>query len=623
MNRVRLLPAGVRLRHSVVTLVTGAVLLSLWLATPGAGAAQDDGGPSATPDGEPGLALFGERCANCHGPLGGGDGELTGDLPVQPAALNDADFARRLVPSEAFATITSGIAASGMPPFGPASSNPIGETDRWHLVAAVLSLGMPSGVMAEGEGLYAESCAACHGEGSSSTFDMAAQDYWIQRSDADVFAALRDTEAIPEHAEYALEDDELWATVAYARTMSYDYADPLAAFAPIEAVRVTGTVVNETTGAALGEGTEVVLNTFTADFAPSTTVTTTLDANGQFNFDLTMMPPDLIYVATVTYEGINYGSDFGRVERDEPVLDLTVPVFDPTSDPAGIGIGQLHIILEFDEGTVNVNELYQFSQDDPAVFVGESGGVEQGTVEISLPEGATTPSFSRTFGSMDSFFPVENIVETERGWADTVPVRPGVATLSLLASYVLPYDDELTISHPVYYDVERVNVVLAATGVTLSGEGDWTEEAGGAMGGVFASDARTGMAAGDSVSFTLSGDPVPVVMPGSENTASGASAPVARDRTTELVIGGGVFLLAVVAGFFIIRSWQQRDGYDADAYDEDGYVEASYAGAGLDRDTLIAEIAALDDSFEAGEIDEADYQRERAALKEALLAIWE
>jgi hypothetical protein len=229
----------------------------------------------------------------------------------------------------------------------------------------------------------------------------------------------------------------------------------------------------------------------------------------------------------------------------------------------------------------------------------------------------TAPSFSRTFGSMDSFFAVENIVETERGWADTVPVRPGVATLSLLASYTLPYDGELTISHPVFYDVDRVNVVLAATGVTLSGEGGWTEEAGGAMGGVFANYARTNVAAGETVSFTLSGEAVPVVMPGS-NTAGVATAPAARDRTTELVIGGGVFLLALVAGVFLIRSWRQRDVYDVEEYEDE-----VYAGEELDRDALIAEIAALDDAFEAGEIDEADYQRERAALKEALLAVWE
>jgi mono/diheme cytochrome c family protein len=609
-NRFRL--SGALLRAASIAALLAILIALLWLA---AGPAQaQENSPPVVPDGDAGLAVFGERCANCHGPFGAGDGELTGDLPVQPAALNQADFARRQVPSAVFETITNGIAASGMPPFGPASSNPISEEDRWHLVAAVLSLGVPSSVLGEGESVYEASCAECHGEGGSASFDMAAQDYWVSRSDDDVFEALRDTGAIPEHVAYDLDDGELWAAVAFARTFSYDHADPLAAFAPIETVSVSGSVRNESTGGQLAEGTPVVLNTFTADFAPSSTMTTTVDAAGQYAFQLNMAPPDLIYVVTVTYEGINYGSDFGRLEGDEPVLNLPVSVFDPTSDPTGVSISQLHIILEFGDGTVNVNELYQFSQAASAVFVGESGQVGGGTVEVALPDGASSTSFSRTFGSIDSFFPVENMQQTARGWADTVPVRPGRGTLSLLASYVLPYSGSATISHPVYYNVERTNVVLAASGVTLSGDGGWAEEAGGAMGGVFPSFSRSAIGAGDTISLTLSGDPVAIAMPGCDSTTA-TTGPTARNRTTELVIGGGALLLALAGGLFVLRSRQQRQPGD-EVEDGAGYEE-------LDREALLEEIATLDDAFEAGEIDEATYQRERAALKEALLAVWD
>jgi hypothetical protein len=317
-------------------------------------------------------------------------------------------------------------------------------------------------------------------------------------------------------------------------------------------------------------------------------------------------------VVTVDYEGLNYGSNFGRAERDEPVLDLPVSVYDRSDDASGVRIGRLHIILEFGEDTVTVNELYQFSQDGNAVFVGESGDVANGTVEITVPEGASTPTFSRTFGSMDSFFPVETMVETGRGWADTVPVRPGESTLSLLASYTLPYEGGATVAHPVFYDVTQANVVIAATGVTLSGEDGWTEETGGAMGGAFASYALADIPAGGSLSFTLEGEAEPAVMPGSES-AGATIAPVARDRTTELVIGAGVLLLAVAVSAVVVRGWRQRQLEDL-IYDD---------GAAPDREALLEEIAALDDAYEAGEVDEATYRRERAALKEALLAVWE
>jgi hypothetical protein len=43
----------------------------------------------------------------------------------------------------------------------------------------------------------------------------------------------------------------------------------------------------------------------------------------------------------------------------------------------------------------------------------------------------------------------------------------------------------------------------------------------------------------------------------------------------------------------------------------------------MSRDELLDELADLDDAFEAGEINEADYHRERDEIKADLMAIWE
>jgi hypothetical protein len=133
------------------------------------------------------------------------------------------------------------------------------------------------------------------------------------------------------------------------------------------------------------------------------------------------------------------------------------------------------------------------------------------------------------------------------------------------------------------------------------------------MGGTFASFARTDVPAGETVTFTLEGEAEPVVMPGAGGT-SATTAPVARDRTTEMVIGAGVLLLALAVGFVFIRNWRQG---------QHEYAEPEMAGELAGRDSLLDEIAALDDAYEAGEVDEATYQRERAALKEALLEVWD
>jgi mono/diheme cytochrome c family protein len=103
--------------------------------------AQEGGSPTAPPNGAAGLATFGERCANCHGPLGMGDGELAANLPSPPPSFADPNFIRQAVPADLFDTITNGRIEMNMPPFGPSSSNALDEESRWQAVAAIYNLG--------------------------------------------------------------------------------------------------------------------------------------------------------------------------------------------------------------------------------------------------------------------------------------------------------------------------------------------------------------------------------------------------------------------------------------------------------------------------------------------------
>ncbi|MFW5941070.1 MAG: c-type cytochrome [Chloroflexota bacterium] len=591
------------------------VSLFLLLQPPAATAQEPVQPPQATPDAERGLLIYEERCASCHGPLGQGDGEMAPQLPQPPTALGTEAFVQQAVPAQLFQTITDGILQAGMPPFGPQSSDPLSESERWDVVAAIYSLGTGSSTIEMGQSVYEASCEECHGvEGDQTASDLGDAAYWLERSDESVSEAVTAGD-ISEHEALDLAQAELAAAVSYARTLSYDHADPMAAFEPIEAAVITGTVTNQTTGGTLPEGTPVELSAFTAEFEPSLTMTTTLDAEGRFAFDLTMVPPDLAYVATVEYEDINYGSDFGRIDRDEAALALTVPVYEHSTDPSSVYVSQLHIILEFTEGQVQVSELYQFSQEDPVVFVGETGDAEEGTVRIALPDEAGDPSFNRSFGGMESFIPAEDVIQTESGWADTVPLRPGQGTLSLLVRYTMPYERALTFAHDVHYAVDSVNLVMPDAGVELAQAEQWQAQGPQTMGeaGTFLNFARQGVSAGDSVRFDLEGRP--------RQIATAAGNVPARDENTELLIGGGVLLLAVALGGYALHLW--RNNQAAPAADVAGAPVVQSAAVASRRDELLHAIAALDDAHQAGEIDDDTYEEQRQALKEELLEIWE
>ncbi len=603
--------------------MSAIALLLLW-ASPGHApttlwAQEQVSPPAATPDAGNGLDLFAERCAACHGPTGQGDGEMAAQLPRPPAALGSQAFVDEAVPAAMFDVITHGIIEAGMPPFGPpGNSDPLTEQERWDLVAAVFSLGTAESSLQMGQAVYEASCQECHaadGSGADGALDLRDAGYWLERSNRQVAAAIA---ALPDHEQLALEEGTpLQAATSYARSFSYLYASPLAAFEPLEAATISGVVTNETTSQPLQAGTPATLSAFTADFQPSMTLTTTLDSEGGYSFDLTMTPPDLVYVVTVQHEGLSYGSDFGRLERDNPTLTLDIPVYDLSTDAASVTVDQLHIIVQFGDGLVQVSELYQFSQNATVVYVGDSGFTSDGTVRISLPPAAESPAFDRSFGGMESFFPAENIISTgPNEWSDTVPLRPGPGSLSLLTRYSMPYDDHLALNHPVHYPVRSVNLVLPDAGVSVSGAG-WQGGEPQMMGsaGAFLTYNLADIAPGQEVAFTLQGTPRVV-------TAPGAAVAPQRNQTSELLLGGGVLLLALAAGAFVVRQWQSREQEpDEDDWpDETGSLEST-AVPDL-RQELLRRIAALDDAYDAGELSQTEYKTERAALKDELLAIW-
>lgn len=124
-----------------------------------------------------GAALYGQRCAACHGPFGRGDGVLAPDLPRPPRDLllepvRTRDRAGPVSEEELYRTVTVGAPAFGMPSFGH-----LPEGDRWALAAFVRSLlgadrsgplrpSLPPRPPVDadlGRRTFLERCAACHG----------------------------------------------------------------------------------------------------------------------------------------------------------------------------------------------------------------------------------------------------------------------------------------------------------------------------------------------------------------------------------------------------------------------------------------------------------------------------
>lgn len=573
--------------------------------------------PEFVPDTSRGLELYAQRCANCHGPEGGGDGSLAADLPNPPTPFSTVDYRHTAVPLELFDAISNGRPALGMPPFGPGSSNPIDDVGRWDLVAAIYSLSTPAEAITAGEAVYEANCLACHGAGGAgdgveaaalevAPTDLISLDYWAGRSNAAVVNLLA-AETIPHHT-FTLTDEEREAVVDYGRTFSYGYIDPQQLRAPIPSATIRGSVVNGTTSQPVAGG-EVLLRAFTPELEEVFSETVTVDSDGRYTIDLTDVPPNWIFLATTLHEGVSFSSGANQLSREQPVLEMAIIVYDPTSDDSGVVIDQLHFALDFVEDRLLVNELYRFGNRGTAVYVGPTGNPADGTVEVLLPAGADNIRFQRSLGSLESFLPAEEVVQTETGWADTVPVRPGRGTLNLLVQYELPFQPgDTTVAHPLNYPVGETSAVVPDSGVSLAGE-DWTLLGNGGAGeqgsgGDFLSYAGTGLETGEAVNLVLEGRPR-LVFDAEGNLV------LSRNQPLELLLGGLTLLLAVAGAWVAIRTWQRPAAEQTDSPEETAEVER-----------LLQIAADLDEAYDSGEIESELYRRERAAVKEKLLALW-
>jgi hypothetical protein len=231
------------------------------------------------------------------------------------------------------------------------------------------------------------------------------------------------------------------------------------------------------------------------------------------------------------------------------------------------------------------------------------------TLAVPLPEGA------REVGLQDgviggAYRLVGNMLY------DTRPVPPGEGTRQIFVRYILPVNGTSTqIEQPLLYPVEGLNLLVAelpnlqvsasAAGGQLVASGEqniqgflyrlWTGSGFAPQPITLQLNGLLAEGAQDPRIPVAAGQPAAAITPG-------------LDPMIALAVGGGLLLL--LAGVVVWR-WRSQES-EAAVSEED--LEAR-------REELTEMIAELDDQHASGEIDDAEWQNQRSALKRALLAV--
>lgn len=376
---------------------------------------------------------------------------------------------------------------------------------------------------------------------------------------------------------------------------------------------IEGQVVNGTAGGSEpGAGLQVTLQVFLGGSEVDTLRAVT-DGDGRFRFEGLDTDPELEYWPEVVYLDVTYSvEDPLFFDGEEATLSATVTVYETTDDDSGIRLDSVHMIAESFGQVLRISEIHLFSNAGDRTYIGSDGeGAQPGTLYIPLPEGAVGLAFGEDI-------PEDRYVEIEGGLMDTDPVPPGSDTSLTFFSYHLVVAGEtIPLERSFAYPLTILNVLAAQPGLTLNSDqfqfqglepfqgrdyGLYTVQDVPAGTPLTMEWVSTGeMPAGDSTEG----------MPPADSGA-GLTVPTRGNQKLLLWVGFGLALLAV-GGAIVYPLATARP------------APAPASASEVVRDPrarrLLAELADLEEGFEAGEVDEATYQRERAAKYKALKSL--
>ncbi|MBK8051194.1 MAG: c-type cytochrome [Anaerolineales bacterium] len=569
--------------------------------------------PETIPLGLLGRITYDEHCADCHGIEGNADGPMVARLPGPPTAFADPQAVQAVSPAEWFFTTKYGRLQNMMPPW----QESLDDNQIWDAVAYAWSLHTSEANVQGGAALYDASCASCHGEngqGDGPEADAELNDF-TNFSDV-LFKSQTDwvngwDSAHPEIGK-ELSPEQQNQTLEYIRTFSMrpPWESPYEPGAGV----ITGTVVQGTPGGVTVAGLPVVLDAYVG-FDRVATFTSTLDADGGFVFRDLAVDPNIGYLPTVSADGIGYGGNFVSLTPISPTLETEVAVYGTTDDPSGIRINRSHWIIDEQPGALTVGEIYLFGNSGDRTYIGQQieGAEVPVTIGFRVPDGAEQVQFDN--GSLgDRFQQVDGV------YYDTMPLVPGESVQQVVVRYLLPFEGtETSLKQEFLYPVDSLSLLVTqlpgveieAPQMEFAGQQDiqgqqfqlWRKSAfepqaldlkltGLLEQGTV--DPRTTTATGGSAS----GEPVATVTP--------TLAPMAS-WVTWLLVGLVVAGLLAGVGFALQRGTlsNTRSRKDLNSL----------------RDSLLDQIAHLDDLHALGELDQATWLRQRAYLKAQLVDV--
>ena len=539
-----------------------------------------------------GLNVYLTNCSSCHGEAGKGDGPAAKGLPNPPASFTSPDTLDDMSPNAVLAVIKEGRPDKGMPPFGTT----LDPLSLWDAVAYLYDL-RATGVYTEGREVYTSSCASCHGprgdgQGPQATGkepDFRRWSQWSDTSLADWLTTIR-SDDVHKDVLASLGEQDVVNALVYVRTLTYSSLHALTGDGII-----SGTIRMRTEGESADfAGHPVQLWIFRGSMQPIGALTTTVKADNTFRFERLSTEPDALYSVGTEWGGAFFTTDLLGFQEGQKVITVTLEVAAPTAEDPGLQADQVHWFIAPEGDTVYMGELISISNPGDRTYIGtpiEGEEDKRAVIRWPLPSGVTNLMLDG--GELGDRFLLQDGV-----LIDTLPLPPGKDARRLYFQFQLGVEHtRVKIAHPVGMPIKSLSVFVADRGESIKMPDKFDETGTQEINGIpYKMYMAHDFLPGDTVTIALSG--ILVREHGTKVRTFDASK--ARIVGASLAALLGLLLLGGV--FYTERRRRLLRS--------DEGLEALRA----QRDALLSQIAALDDAFAAGEIDEASYRAERDVL---------
>ncbi len=353
---------------------------------------------------------------------------------------------------------------------------------------------------------------------------------------------------------------------------------------------VTGQVLNKSNGGGDTGGASVMLIAFgRKEQAPLGQQTVQVDANGRYTFTNVDRDPNNVYLTVARYQDVNYPSDTPFQLSDKATQQADIAVYDATTTDDSIQYESLNLlVMGADKGIIQLMEMGALINNGDRTFVTADPQNQQlaNALKFALPKGALNLQMQTGFSDQD-------VIPSVGGFQVTAPIPPGRHQFAM--SFQLPYSgSDVDVSMQVPYPTSSFSMYLPDSGLKLQGS---PLQAGGPT-----------QLGGQTYSLYSTSNISKATMIGGQLAGLAGTNGIPASQLA--LISLGVVLFVIGGGVLLFGGRLRREQGAAPAWPA--------AETEQERLELVVRMAALDERFAAGEVNQSDYDAERERGKQRL-----